>query len=133
MLNIFKMIEFKISGMPYTPTILFFLGENKEVMPHLEKKYKYLPFEGDPEMDWIKGGAFSFIRNKRFYTPCIWIEYYNSPIIAHELLHLTFKILNRAGINYCKDSEEAFTYYQQYLFDQIIDKYNKLFPEEEID
>lgn len=133
MIYFYRMKEFKISGMPYTPTILFFMGENEETRAYIKKKYKYTIFDGDPDFKYIEGGCIQFLRQNKYYTPCIWISSYSSPIIAHETLHLTFKILNRAGIYHTPNSEEAFTYYQQYLFDQIIDRYNKLFPEDWIE
>lgn len=35
--------------------------------------------------------------------------------VAHELLHTTFRILNRKGVRYCYDSEEAYTYLLEHL------------------
>ena len=37
-------------------------------------------------------------------------------VLAHEVLHMTFSVLDRAGIIYCDESEEAFAYYFQFMF-----------------
>jgi len=44
---------------------------------------------------------------------------YNLSIISHECLHLTFKILNHRGVELCHESEEAYTYLHQFLFNEV--------------
>lgn len=40
-------------------------------------------------------------------------------IIAHECMHAVFSIMDRKGISYCIQSEEAFTYVLGYLVDKV--------------
>ena len=42
------------------------------------------------------------------------------PIITHEALHATIRILEVKGIRMSEDSEEAYTYLQQYLVKEIL-------------
>ncbi len=42
--------------------------------------------------------------------------------IAHEALHATCYVLGEAGLTLSRDSEEAFTYYQGWVLDQILDR-----------
>jgi hypothetical protein len=39
--------------------------------------------------------------------------------LAHEMFHLVFKILDRAGMKLTNESQEAFAYLQGYLVEQI--------------
>jgi len=41
-------------------------------------------------------------------------------VVAHEVLHLTFAVLKNAGIKYSDDSEEAFNYYFQFIFSEVV-------------
>lgn len=55
----------------------------------------------------------------------IWIcEYdhtiYQMGLLAHEVYHLTKNRLKDLGIVYCKESEEAFAYYLQHIFQQCL-------------
>lgn len=43
-------------------------------------------------------------------------------IVQHELLHFIFKVFSRMGIKHCYKSEEAFTYYLEYLTKEIYGK-----------
>ncbi len=48
---------------------------------------------------------------------------YNIPLLCHELLHATFRILDIAGINnLTNDTEEAYTYLFQNLLEQILEQ-----------
>lgn len=42
--------------------------------------------------------------------------------ISHECTHLTHYVLQRAGLELCKESEEAFTYLQEDLLEKILRK-----------
>ena len=63
-------------------------------------------------------------RTRHYY---IWIENFDWYIwqqeaIAHEVLHFTFKVLKHLGIEYCENSEEAYTYYFESIMIEILDK-----------
>lgn len=40
----------------------------------------------------------------------------------HELLHLVFSVLDGVGMIYTPESEEAYTYYLNYLTERVLDK-----------
>lgn len=42
-------------------------------------------------------------------------------LLAHECFHLTHKILSIKGMVFCNESEEAFAYLHQYLFEKIFE------------
>jgi hypothetical protein len=43
-------------------------------------------------------------------------------IFNHEISHLVFSVLSISGLKYCKQSEEAYTYFLSYLTEKILDK-----------
>lgn len=45
--------------------------------------------------------------------------------LAHEVMHLTFAVLGNAGITYTSECEEAYTYYMQAMFVQMLEKIDK--------
>ena len=40
--------------------------------------------------------------------------------LGHEVMHLTFHVLRHAGVRYRRESEEAFTYYFQWIFSRCM-------------
>lgn len=44
--------------------------------------------------------------------------------VSHEATHLTFYILNQVGVLFDVSNHEAFTYLQQYIFEQFLEKFN---------
>ena len=47
------------------------------------------------------------------------------PLLCHELLHATFKILEDVGLKLNSGSEEAYTYLFQHLMDKFLEELNK--------
>lgn len=63
--------------------------------------------------EWHKGG-------------CVWFKNLkNIGIIAHETLHATCQVMYILQINLNDNSEEIFTYYQQWLINEIMKKGKK--------
>ena len=56
----------------------------------------------------------------------IFEKFDNSPsgvgVLNHELLHLVFSVLNSVGMVYTPESEEAYTYYLNYLTERTLEK-----------
>ncbi|MES2060225.1 MAG: hypothetical protein V4438_04310 [Patescibacteria group bacterium] len=92
-------------------SIVNFYEENKEI------------YKNDHEVG--KGCAKLFTELPVGYVMLIehcdsWIE--SVGLVVHESLHLVHYILRRAGIDLCKDSEEAFTYLQEKIVEDILAK-----------
>lgn len=52
---------------------------------------------------------------------CIWLKDLDSlGTIAHEAMHFAIDLLERKGLKFSKDSEEAYTYLTDYIVEQII-------------
>lgn len=50
--------------------------------------------------------------------PTVWQE----AALAHEVLHLAFDVLGNAGVTYCSESEEAYAYYVQGMFAEMLNR-----------
>lgn len=48
-------------------------------------------------------------------------------LLSHELLHCTFSVMNEIGVRYSDESEEAYTYFFQYLLEQSLKEIEKIF------
>lgn len=60
-----------------------------------------------------------------FIVICAKKNYYNfATIIAHEALHVTARVMRRKGVVMSRESEEAFTYFQSWIMEELIDIYN---------
>lgn len=46
-------------------------------------------------------------------------------VLAHEITHVVFLILAKAGIEYCKESEEVYAYLVEYLMREVLRKVGK--------
>lgn len=53
-------------------------------------------------------------------TNYVWTAIQSPAILAHELLHATFNVLEDVDIAYNDDNQEVYTYLLQYLMQQIL-------------
>lgn len=70
-------------------------------------------------------GGFTTIENKDHpgnIIGLLWAPSKNIPILAHECLHAVIWDLDSKGIELSHESEEAYTYYLQFLLHAIINK-----------
>jgi|TARA_R100000501_G_C2555971_1_gene68599 hypothetical protein len=106
-------------------------GTEQELCDYLNKKYKV---EVEP--------LYASAKQLTVHLPngdqkeYIWIEKFDwtvadQGLLTHELFHYAMTILNKLGINYTADSEEAFAYYLQYIFCQTWSKLKPRFKKEE--
>jgi hypothetical protein len=58
-------------------------------------------------------------------TIWIWTKSNDIGILVHECFHAVCYAFNDKGLYLCEDSEEAFTYYLQWLIDRILGKKEK--------
>lgn len=57
-------------------------------------------------------------------TNFVWTAAQNPAVLAHELLHATFNILETVDITYNDDNQEIFTYMLQHLMQQMLREKN---------
>lgn len=91
------------------------VGDREKTSAFLKKKYN-----ADYES---KGNASSFSLEGKFEKDFVWIERFTwlieeQALLAHEILHHTFKVMRRIGIGFSEESDEAFTWYFQHLMQQ---------------
>lgn len=103
---------------------------SEEFSKHIEKKY-------DIEKDEDNGPSAKFLKvyneSKGFCHYYIWTRRFDwrlfeYAILTHEINHLVFEVMRDVGIEFCKKSEEAHTYYMQRITTDIllaIDEYNE--------
>jgi hypothetical protein len=96
----------------------------KELVKYFKKKYGY-QYEHDSGM----GGLYLTIHSEEVgicHHYLIFMEFCNTPEgmgdFIHELLHMVFGILDRVGVKLAKESDEAFTYYADFLTEKILNK-----------
>jgi len=65
----------------------------------------------------VEGVKYHFLIFEKFDNTPAGIGTFN-----HELLHLVFSVLDNVGMVYTLESEEAYTYYLNYLTERILEK-----------
>jgi len=123
-------IHFKIKVPIYPVTILCYFGTKEffQEMIHKHipnKKAKEQILEYDTNYNGIvhNYGGHQILHIDRIPDSPVWHN-----MLAHEVLHLTFAIMRYTGMELSEDSEEAYTYLNGYVTEQIhknIEKYNK--------
>jgi hypothetical protein len=110
----------RIPDYAYFRDIRLVLGTDRELEAWLKRQSRHCP---DIPQEWL-GVNGRFIKApdrsgvmRRFVlvstkTSGAWLH----AVLGHEVLHLTFDVLQSAGLRLCDESEEAFTYYFQSMF-----------------
>ena len=125
------MKKIKIEDKIYNREIYFIFDcEFKEYEEYTIKNYGL-----ERESESAPSARFDKIINKdkgycHYY---IWIEkfdwrIYEYALLTHEINHLVFEAMRDIGMEFCKESEEAYTYYMQKITTNIllaIDKHNE--------
>ena len=121
-----KFLLIRSSVFPYD--ILFTTATDDEVIRYIEKNKNYelsdsekelLPISGDGRTVMLNGGQ-TIVRVKSVKTK-IGIDLV---IVAHELQHAVFLILDRMGVKHTIDSDEVYSYYLAYLMRKVLDCYD---------
>lgn len=93
---------------------------------HIEKAAKNLKkIGGDADVAEFMVNNHSFWSDGSVYqtsckTDCtLYLSNVNDALLVHELFHVTYKILSKIGMELSNDSEEAYAYLQEYLFNQV--------------
>lgn len=119
----------KVKDPLYGQNITAILGcTHKQLENYLSSKYNYTL---DRE-DHASGEQFAISCNvhageKRFFvwtqgSASNWLEV---GVLAHETLHLTFSVLEHVGMQKSEESEEAFTYFFEEIFCNVLKKLYK--------
>lgn len=109
------MKEFFVQDLMYGYHVGVLVGDRKKTTEFMKNKY-------DVDFDF-KQNASSFSLEGKFEKDFIWIERFTwlieeQALLAHEILHHTFKTMRRIGIGFSEESDEAFTWYFQHLMQQ---------------
>ncbi len=116
-------------------------GDTDELNKYIKKKHKdfYIDDMGKKTTElknkWPTGRAFCVIENNTgFIYFYIWfkefkttVDYYE--VVVHECFHLTIECLRTVGLKLSNDSEEAYAYYQGYMFNQTLNKLLNMYPQ----
>lgn len=118
------MKEYKIKDQMYNIDIRILIsGDNTAVADYISRKY-------NSKLEHNNACALHFTLKAKGKSDIeyIWIEKFdwsieNQGTLAHEILHLTFSVMDSLGIKYQREvSEEAYTYYFEHIFKQVWDK-----------
>lgn len=113
----------KISEPIYQTDIHFIFDMPQDKTLAYLKKY-FIPMNLDEH--WEKAGImYNDDPNYFIIIPDKKPKWDVSTIIAHESLHVASKVLRGKGIKLSDESEEAFTYYQTWILQSLLDIYNK--------
>jgi hypothetical protein len=81
------------------------------------------PFHPNARGQWM-----SLVDDEQVTTDhlCFWrglLGHERAAIVGHECLHLTFRVLSDAGLTLSASSAEAYTYYHQWLVEEVLDRW----------
>lgn len=124
------MIRFQLNARPYIKNITIVIGEDEEYINYL-KRYNSQILD---EISHCAGLFSDKITNKNGkWMPHIWLspeifdwDDFQQSVITHELMHAVFAIMRYVNVEFCEQSEEAFTYLHSWLFRQFLSKFKKL-------
>lgn len=120
--------EFKVTDSVYDSDISIFIGNGEAVEDHIQDNYK-LEYPVDDFFSRGNKGVFArlFLTDQERKWYVIWMDdfkmtpFYLS-VLSHEANHLTFEVMRDIDMILCPASEEAFTYYQDSIIYQFLDK-----------
>lgn len=114
-MNIFKVIPIEVYG----HDIVVSIGQtDNDLYEHIKENISEKKF--DKRFSNQKSIATTF----KLKTGCILIRFKddidNPGIVAHEAFHAVVFLFKKIGIQFCYESEEAYTYALEYLTNQIL-------------
>jgi hypothetical protein len=107
----------------YPYDVMLSVGETTDDVVRRLKRLRYkidkdetddLNMSNDGRTVMLKGGQ-TVIRLKDFQNNGVYIA-----LLAHEALHAVFFLMNKVGITYGEDSDEAYTYALQWLMSTLL-------------
>jgi hypothetical protein len=106
----------RIPDPSYFRTVDLVIGSEKELDGWLKRQ--------DPEDGWgLSAGRWARFDDRMHHYILIakrGTRHGRIAVLGHELLHLTFAVMADAGLRLSDDSDEAFTYYFQGMFERCL-------------
>lgn len=100
-------------------------ANNDDLIKYFKRKYQF-DYEPDNDFDAIHYRIENKTQGLKHNYILFLSKFNNTPegigILNHELLHLIYDVLQEVGMKYSGDSEEAYTYYFDYLTEKILNK-----------
>lgn len=120
----------KIKDSMYDVSLWVIVGEKQACYNYFKKKYKS---DWDSIMDNESLGVFIPEPGVGYF---IWLPFYSNKlgtqaVIVHECLHLVMSVFRKMGISLVEESEEAYTYYLEHIYKQIVTKLSKYYAKTE--
>lgn len=109
----------------YNHTLQVLLGDVTEIKDTLVREYKVAEHWADGMLENIGANAAgSMCRIDAINEYFLWVEKVPTTIkdygvLVHEIEHFVFYFLNDKGLNHTEDSDEAYAYLFEYIFEQI--------------
>ena len=85
-----------------------------------EEVQKYFKRKGISLGEVTSNGCWFHLEKKGKIQHIIWMDSKDPGLMGHEVFHFVQYALDDVGMNLTKDTAEAYAYYFQYIFDQII-------------
>jgi hypothetical protein len=111
----------------YNAKVLLYVGEDEK------KMYTFLEKNGIDVKDMIRAHLDDHMERATafcsyfFMSPLIWTKPSNikdrdylACVLSHEAFHATARILETVGMQHCRESEEAYSYLQQYIMSKAL-------------
>lgn len=120
-----KKLFILIEGTVFPYDILFSVAEDKELFKYIEGKKKYKLSDEEKEKLKLSSagrtvqlrGHQTIIRLRREKTSIG----FDLPVLVHEVEHAVFMILDYTGVKHVDESDEIFSYFQEYVIRTILD------------
>jgi hypothetical protein len=112
-----RLLTKKLKDSVFGRNLYLVCGPHDEARSYLQKRFN-LDIKDTPQEEHLG------LTIKTEDESIIWLTSYTHTsewysIVAHECLHVTFDVLAYAGIEYCDETEEVYTYYCDSLVGQI--------------
>lgn len=116
-----KEFDFTIAVPVYRTNVRVTISQDQDNLDRINNKI--LANFGEQEQQFeARGRAYGvYISKKGFRTCRILIDAskISFGVVAHEVMHIVFYIMDYVNIEYCDESEEAFTCLTEYLIESI--------------
>jgi hypothetical protein len=114
-----KLLNFQIFDEVFNRIYDVYIGDKELTKTRLTKRYGAIPEKLNDDYDGLSA---IFKRTAQPDISFIYLGTTDPDLIAHEALHAIINVLEFAGIDFNRETEEVFTYYQGFLIKKIMDK-----------